>query len=179
MQHSDLYHRFAQDLQIEGHIVQVGTLQQIFGNLTAENLESEITKLDEKDGYFLGGVQRDTAGRAKDSDVISKNYFFVDFDIRKFWKQEHGEELSDSDIKDRGLEILYSFSSHPILVFEGELIYDRDSKFGTATLSLPINICCIPELDNLELVEMPGVEPGSNVYGSCPYDRVPFVSHIP
>ena len=49
------------------------------------------------------------------------------------------------------------------LVFEGALLYDKETGFGTASFSLPINICCVPELDELEVVEMPGVEPGSNV----------------
>lgn len=29
------------------------------------------------------------------------------------------------------------------------------------------------------MVEMPGIEPGSNVYALCPYDHVPFITHIP
>jgi len=61
------------------------------------------------------------------------------------------------------------------LVFEGALKYDKEKGFGTATFSLPINICCVPELDEIEVVEMPGVEPGSNVEGCCPYDHGPFV----
>ena len=49
------------------------------------------------------------------------------------------------------------------LVFDGALIYDKETRFGTVSFSLPINICCVPELDEMEVVEMPGVEPGSNV----------------
>jgi site-specific DNA recombinase len=64
------------------------------------------------------------------------------------------------------------------LVFEGALTYDKEKAFGTASFSLPINICCIPELDSLEVVEMPGIEPGSNVYTWCSYDHVPFGSHV-
>ena len=49
------------------------------------------------------------------------------------------------------------------LVFEEPLIYNRDSGFGTATFSLPVNVSCVTELDEMEVVEMPGIEPGSNV----------------
>jgi len=65
------------------------------------------------------------------------------------------------------------------LVFDKELTYDRDSKFGTASFSLPINICCIPDLDKLEVVEMPGIEPGSNVSEDCPYCYDLFYSPKP
>ncbi|MBT7337647.1 hypothetical protein HN801_02995, partial [Candidatus Peregrinibacteria bacterium] len=49
------------------------------------------------------------------------------------------------------------------LIFEEPLQYDRNTGFGTAKFSLPVNLSCVTELDNLELVEMPGIEPGSNV----------------
>ncbi len=62
------------------------------------------------------------------------------------------------------------------LVFEKELTYDKETAFGTASFSLPINICCIPELDEMEVVEMPGVEPGSNVYTEGLYDYVSLSS---
>ena len=55
------------------------------------------------------------------------------------------------------------------LVFDGPICYGKEKAFGTAKFSLPINISCIPELDELELVEMPGIEPGSNVHGGCSY----------
>jgi site-specific DNA recombinase len=49
------------------------------------------------------------------------------------------------------------------MVFDELLIYDYEKGFYTATLSLPLELSCVPELDKLEMVEMPGVEPGSNV----------------
>ncbi|MDD5103924.1 MAG: recombinase family protein [Candidatus Peribacteraceae bacterium] len=49
------------------------------------------------------------------------------------------------------------------MVFEEPLVYDMATGFGTAKFSLPINLACIMELDALEVVEMPGIEPGSNV----------------
>ena len=49
------------------------------------------------------------------------------------------------------------------LVFDEPLIYNRETGFGTAKFSLPVNVSCVTELDEMEVVEMPGVEPGSNV----------------
>jgi site-specific DNA recombinase len=49
------------------------------------------------------------------------------------------------------------------LVFDEPLIYNRESGFGTAKFSLPVNVSCVTELDEIEVVEMPGIEPGSNV----------------
>ncbi|MDB5310159.1 MAG: Resolvase domain [Gemmataceae bacterium] len=40
------------------------------------------------------------------------------------------------------------------LVFDEPLVYDRETGFGTATFSLPINIACVPELDEMEVVDM-------------------------
>jgi site-specific DNA recombinase len=40
------------------------------------------------------------------------------------------------------------------LVFTEPLVYGRESGFGTATFSLPINVACIPELDEMEVVDM-------------------------
>jgi site-specific DNA recombinase len=47
------------------------------------------------------------------------------------------------------------------LVFTEPLVYDRETGFGTPALSLPIAIACVPELDELEMVGSPGVEPGT------------------
>ena len=49
------------------------------------------------------------------------------------------------------------------MVFDEPLIYDHAKGFYTASLSLLLKVSCVPELDSLEVVEMPGFEPGSNV----------------
>ncbi len=51
------------------------------------------------------------------------------------------------------------------LVFEGALIYDKETGFGTASFSLPINICCVPELDEMEVVELSGQISNSTALG--------------
>ncbi len=57
------------------------------------------------------------------------------------------------------------------MIFEKPLVYDAKIGVYTATLSLPVKVSTIPELDRMSLVEMPGVEPGSNVYAEGPYDH--------
>ncbi len=71
------------------------------------------------------------------------------------------------------------------MVFEEPLVYDNAKGFYTEEfspkLALLLKISCIPCLDEMErkkMVEMPGFEPGSNVYTWCPYDHVPFNSRI-
>ncbi len=56
------------------------------------------------------------------------------------------------------------------MVFEGPLVYDHERGFYTKEfepkLSLPVELSCIPVFDEIErraMVEMPGIEPGSNV----------------
>ena len=49
------------------------------------------------------------------------------------------------------------------MVFDELLIYDHEKGFYTATFSLPVELSCVPELDKMEVVEMPGIEPGCNV----------------
>jgi DNA invertase Pin-like site-specific DNA recombinase len=40
------------------------------------------------------------------------------------------------------------------LVFTEPLVHDRESGFGTASFSLPIALACVPELDEMEVVDM-------------------------
>jgi len=49
------------------------------------------------------------------------------------------------------------------MIFDELLVYDHETGFYTTTFTLPVELSCIPELDKLELVEMPGIEPGCYV----------------
>lgn len=64
-------------------------------------------------------------------------------------------------------------------IFREPLQYERKIGFRTPTLSLPVEISCSTGHDLKSVVEMPGLEPGSNVDGRCPYDHEPFASHSP
>lgn len=45
------------------------------------------------------------------------------------------------------------------LIFLGPVPYHRDSGFGTATFSLPFELCKLAETDKKSMVEMTGIEP--------------------
>lgn len=60
----------------------------------------------------------------------------------------------------------------------GVLPYDPQTGFGTARFPLLFELCKVAETDNKTMVEMPGVEPGSNVYARCSYDHEPFSTRI-
>ena len=115
MQHSELLRQFASDIQIAGCDVQVGTAQKVFDNLTSRNLEECLELLEGKDVYFLAGVRSGLTARAKDEDVIRKTSFFVDFDIRKFWLQKHGENISDADLKECATGITHALANDKLL----------------------------------------------------------------
>lgn len=72
------------------------------------------------------------------------------------------------------------------MVFDELLVYDREKGLSTEEfapkLSLPLEISCVPELDEIErklLVEMPGVEPGSNAWRVSVYRHSSSQTHIP
>lgn len=107
--------RFINDLQIPGCVVQIGALNWVFGNLTLENYPSILKELEGENVYFLGGVNPAKNSRAEDDDVLQKNYWFVDFDIRNYHKKEYGEEISDIEIKEIAVGFIHSFAQDLIL----------------------------------------------------------------
>jgi hypothetical protein len=71
--------------------VVISTLNSHVG--VAEEVESILAKYQNKNLFFVGGVnknfvselkEKNGSGRASDSDIVEKNYFFIDIDIRKF-----------------------------------------------------------------------------------------------
>lgn len=129
MKHSELIQRFINDLQIQDCIVQAGTAQKVTNRLTPANLDKCLMNLRGLDAFFLAGVRAGTDGRAADRDVIYKNSFFIDFDIREYWKKEHGEDISDNDLKEVGTGIIESLNTNKALshwrymVFSGNGIH--------------------------------------------------------
>ncbi len=67
---------------------------------------------------------------------------------------------------------LYEKRLVPKLVFTERLPYKRGAGYETATFSLLFALCKEAESDHSLVVEMPGVEPGSNVYAEGLYDHV-------
>lgn len=65
------------------------------------------------------------------------------------------------------------------LAFTGILPYDKESGFGTVTFALPFELFRACEDEKSKMVEMPGIEPGSNVASRSQYDYVLFNSLLP
>ncbi len=55
------------------------------------------------------------------------------------------------------------------IVFDEPLVFDANTGFYTASLSLPVAISCTTGENLKYVVEMPGIEPGSNVQSGYPY----------
>ncbi len=106
---------FITDLQIPRYAIQVSSLNYVFGKLTLESYDGLIQKLKKENTYLLGGISPKKANRAEDDDVKQKNYFFIDFDIRNYFKEQHAEEVDDEQVKEIGIGITKSFDEDPIL----------------------------------------------------------------
>ncbi len=64
---------------------------------------------------------------------------------------------------------LYEQRLVPRLVFTEHLPYRKGAGYETATFSLLFALCKEAESDHSLVVEMPGIEPGSNVQSGYPY----------
>mgnify|MGYP000848197131 CR=1 FL=1 len=103
--------KFFSELAQPGCFIQLGTENIVLKSL--ENpydgeIEQFVNSYRMKNLYFLGGVRKDEKlkfYRAKDSDVISKNYFYLDLDIRKS-KPDISDEEIKTTVKDWAVGIL-------------------------------------------------------------------------
>lgn len=86
-----LLKEFYEHLEIPGTAVQVGGVNNIIRtanhgeNFAFAHIASNIK---DKDLYFLGGIRPGVTDRAKDDDIILKNYIVLDFDIRETLKKK-------------------------------------------------------------------------------------------
>lgn len=71
----------------------------LYKAIKKEDIEKQTT-----DVYFLAGVV-DTSKRNKDEDIIEKNYFVCDFDIRSYFKEKHWYIVSNEEIKEKAKEL--------------------------------------------------------------------------
>jgi len=110
-------------------------------------LEQDIEELEARK-LQLGEKVEKTKDRTYDfEDALNRVFGFLKNPL-KMWK--------DGDLQQKRLVLR--------MVFEEPLVYERGIGFCTATFTLPVAVSCVPELDKDWLVEMPGIEPGSNVY---------------
>lgn len=66
-------------------------------DIEISNLKKIIEPNDEENIYFLAWISEKWR-RNNDHDIIVKNYFFLDFDIRNFFRDNEKSEISDDDI---------------------------------------------------------------------------------
>ncbi|MDD4287441.1 MAG: hypothetical protein PHN33_03790 [Candidatus Peribacteraceae bacterium] len=113
---SSAYQRFISDLSLPGCVIQAGAANSVDTQLTQENYQSFLAQNQSKDLFFLAGVAPDmNMKRAGDKDIKTKGHFFLDFDIRNFWLNAYGENLSDGEIIEMGVGIVASLKEHPLL----------------------------------------------------------------
>lgn len=113
---NDLTAQFLTDLTLDGCIIQAGAVDHVDILLTPENYRPYLQKNQGRDLYLLGDVSKDAGmRRAGDKDIPRKHYFFLDFDIREFYKQKDDGELSDTDVKENAVGILFSLGKHELL----------------------------------------------------------------
>lgn len=65
------------------------------------------------------------------------------------------------------------------LAFVNVIPFSKENGVGTASFSLLFELSKLADIDKKAMVEMPGVEPGSNVYAKGQYDHVPSNSLSP
>ncbi len=68
-------------------------------NIEISNLKQIVTPNEEENIYFLAWWSK-TDRRNNDHDIIVKNYFFLDFDIRNYMRDKESVEITDDEIID-------------------------------------------------------------------------------
>lgn len=106
--------KFLEKLKITGTVIQIGEVDLVdcqiaFGE--ALDFDNYIKANQNKNLYFLAGVQEGTAGRAKDTDVVKKNHLCFDFDIRKVEKKD-GRDCDDAQLLEKANNILNLLNCH-------------------------------------------------------------------
>lgn len=115
MENLNLVKQFVSDLQIEGCVVHYGKKNKVHGQLTPENVQRVLEKHSNEDVYFLSGVGKDKKVRASDKDITRKCHFYLDFDIRNYWRDEYGEGVSNIEIKEIAVGLLESLKGDQML----------------------------------------------------------------
>lgn len=102
-----------------------------------KRIEEAIEDLEAKKLRLGGRIEKPKAGEHDFQTALDRVLDFLKNPLR-MWKT--------GDLAQRRLVLR--------LVFTEPLVYDRETGFQTARFSLPINIACITELDDLEVVDM-------------------------
>ena len=107
---------FIKDLALAGCVIQAGSADRVETLLTPADCAVYVEHNPAKDLYFLADVPEGMdMKRAADKDIPRKHYLYIDFDIRKTVQEKSGEKVSDAVVKEIGVGILHSLSTHPVL----------------------------------------------------------------
>ncbi len=77
--------------------IEVSDVKNVF-DIDKSNPVMSIMDHDDCDVYFVWGVNKNLKARCKDSDIVMKNYFWVDIDIRETIMKNMWEVISDNQL---------------------------------------------------------------------------------
>ncbi len=86
---------FYKDIYSNGTI-EINDLRTVF-NVPVDQIDNFLSVAIDSNVYFVGGIW-ELKKRASDKDIIKKNYFAIDIDLRKIAKDLYRIEISDSEI---------------------------------------------------------------------------------
>ena len=92
-------------------------LSQLAGVKEYSDAKQIIKPREDETCYFLSGVS-DPTKRNMDNDIIEKNYFAFDFDIRNWFKTNESYDIPDDEIKETALDIGKYLLQNPYFWFE-------------------------------------------------------------
>jgi hypothetical protein len=115
--------KFIGDIIITGCNAQISTLQKVLGLASDEKSLKIVDSHQNEDVYILGGVDPKKQTRAGDDDIVSKNYFFLDFDIRNDYKDRNNADIADDEIKKIGGYIIEKMASHDLLKLWSYMVF--------------------------------------------------------
>lgn len=88
---------FFSNIHVKGTAIQVGEANSV---IPCNDLDSFLFANQDKNLYFLAGVDPKIKDRAKDDHILKRRHIAFDFDIRK-----ENKEITDEQIKQTGLEM--------------------------------------------------------------------------
>jgi len=87
---------------VPGTKIQISTitnvLYEIYEEKDIDGVDSIVENNKDKNIYWLGGINPEKKGRAKDDDITKKNYLYIDFDIRATYENDPTKKISDKEI---------------------------------------------------------------------------------
>ncbi len=108
--------QFFKQVTMPGTAIQIGTVNRVDHSISFDtdfNFDKYVLEHQNENIYYLAGVKPGLLDRAKDEDVLLKNYFAVDFDIRKELSTS-SERCSDEKLLKKANEIMNKLDTHEL-----------------------------------------------------------------